>query len=377
MKTDATSPFRQVYENRHKLAQDWKKEGKKLFGYLYSCVPEELIYAAGILPVQLTESEESDTAELGRTRLPNFYCDLVLSIIGQALDGTYDYLDGVVLPDGCNTMRRMAGSWKLNIKTPYFFYLTPPLEATPGAKTYYREVLIRLKRSLEEYSGKKITEASLRSAIEVYNRNRELMRKLYELRLQNKPPFSGSQVLDVVKASLVMPKEEHNKMLEKLLQQAGDESRESKARFRLLVSLFAFEDVASPELNIVQMLEDMGAEVVFDDLCLGPRYFWEPVKLGPDLLDSLVERYAGKVPIPFRYPLEPRLGKLLEEAHRYRVDGAVLLIPKFCDPYLYEFPYLEEGFKQQKTPTLMLESTESMAAQQVRVRLQAFTEMLG
>lgn len=374
---EAISPFQQAYAQRHQRARKWKEESRKVFGYLYSPVPEELLSAAGIIPVQLTESEEEQDAALGRTRLPDFYCDFILSILGQGMKGAYSYLDGLVIPDACNTIRRFAGSWKLNIPTSYFYYLTPPIEATQGARVYYTTELARFKQSLEDYVGKKITQAALRSAIEVYNHNRRLLQRLYQLRLQDRPPLSGSEVVEIVRAGLVIPKEEHNQMLEKLLQQIPAQPGKDHARTRLLASFFIFEDCASGELNVLKMVEEMGGEIVFDDLCLGPRYSWEPASARGDPLEALVARYLGNVTVSFRRFLDTRLGFLLEQARRYQVNGAVFIIPKYCDAYLLEHPYVEKAFKEAGIPTLMLETTESLATQQVRVRLQAFMEMLG
>ena len=103
------SGFQQAFANRHELARGWKKEGKKVLGYVYSHVPQELIYAAGIIPVQLVEGEDERAEELGEQYFPDFYCDYVSCCLGQGLSGEYDYLDGVVFPDACETIRGLAG----------------------------------------------------------------------------------------------------------------------------------------------------------------------------------------------------------------------------------------------------------------------------
>ena len=53
------SEFQDVYQNRHEVAKQWKQTGRRVFGYYYSPVPEELMYAAGILPVQIIGSMEA------------------------------------------------------------------------------------------------------------------------------------------------------------------------------------------------------------------------------------------------------------------------------------------------------------------------------
>ena len=91
--------FEKIYQNRHSLAWQWKKEGKKIFGYIYSLMPEEILYAAGIIPVHLTESEDSEDLRKGTVDTPESFCDYSLSIAGQGISGVYNYLDGVIFND--------------------------------------------------------------------------------------------------------------------------------------------------------------------------------------------------------------------------------------------------------------------------------------
>ena len=45
--------------NRHEYAQDWQKRtGGKVMGYFCTYVPEEILYAAGVLPVRILGSHE-------------------------------------------------------------------------------------------------------------------------------------------------------------------------------------------------------------------------------------------------------------------------------------------------------------------------------
>lgn len=51
--------FQEWYENRHEYAKYWKdKTGGKVLGYFCTYVPEEICYAAGVLPVRILGSHE-------------------------------------------------------------------------------------------------------------------------------------------------------------------------------------------------------------------------------------------------------------------------------------------------------------------------------
>jgi benzoyl-CoA reductase subunit C len=251
-----------------------------------------------------------------------------------------------------------------------------PSVANETTRAFYIEELRRLKAAIEDFRGKPISDAELHSAIRVYNENRELLNKLYQLRSREKPPISGSEILQVVKAGLVMPREEHNNLLRELLERLSAREGESKGKTRIMVSVFAFEECAGEQPNFIRLMEQMGADVVCDDLCIGHRYFWKPVELKPDPLEALMDRYLGKVPVAYRMSAEERIGLMLDEALKYGARGAVVFIPKYCQICEFHYLYLDEKFKEQGIPTLLIETTSDMPEAPVRTRLQAFIEML-
>ncbi len=56
----AIEKFQEVVANRHQYAQEWKqRNGGKVVGWLCTYVPEEIIYAAGMLPVRVLGSHET------------------------------------------------------------------------------------------------------------------------------------------------------------------------------------------------------------------------------------------------------------------------------------------------------------------------------
>ena len=67
--------FKKIYDNRHTLMQEWKEKNPdwKVMGYMCSYMPEEILYAANVLPVASapgscsTSSNASAAAVGGRT----------------------------------------------------------------------------------------------------------------------------------------------------------------------------------------------------------------------------------------------------------------------------------------------------------------------
>jgi benzoyl-CoA reductase subunit C len=376
----AIADFRDAFYNRHILARKWKEEGKKVFGYMYSFVPEEIIYAADIIPVQLTESEDAEVLRKGKTVLPEFFCNLSISICGQGMDEVYSYLDGVVFCDSCPQVRAFVDVWDImEVKPPFFFWLTYPCENDEGSKKFYLSEINRLKTRIEDFVGKKISEDALRHAIEIYNENRNLIKKMYALREQDNPPILGSEVFEVVKASLIMPKEEHNAMLRELLEKEipARPERDAQDRPRIMAYAYTFEECnTTPFPNFIKMIEDLGAEIVCDELTRSPRYYWEPVEPKADLIEALVDRYLGKVPIAQRIPHTVRINNILESYEKYRAQGIIFFLSKYCMSYWFQHYLVEKEMKERGIPFISIETLALMPEAPVRTRIEAFIEML-
>jgi benzoyl-CoA reductase/2-hydroxyglutaryl-CoA dehydratase subunit BcrC/BadD/HgdB len=125
------------------------------------------------------------------------------------------------------------------------------------------------------------------------------------------------------------------------------------------------------------MLEELGAEVVSEDLCFGPRYYWEPVPMENDPMSALVDRYIGGMPMPFKTNSEQRMELLITEAQKHGVQGAIILIPKFCTVYLWDYPYLRLKLEEKGISTLMIEGQENIPEARTRTRIEAFLETLS
>lgn len=371
--------FEKVYESRHSLAWQWKKQGKKIFGYLYSLMPEEILHAAGIVPVQLTESEDGESLRKGKVDIPEFFCSYSLSVSGQGLDGVYGYLDGAVFPDACPAMRTVFEVWADKCAPPFFKFMIIPTSKHEGALKFYAAQLKDFKGLIEEFTGNEITEDLLKNAIEVYNENRRLVADLYQTRAADNPPFAGSEIYEVMKAGIVMPKEEHSRMLKELLDGIAElPPREVDDKPRLMVWSHVFEECNGKMFpNFVRLVEDLGGEVVADELHRGSRYSDSLVALDTEPMAALAERYVEGVPHSFKYPVELRIKNIMESVEKYRVQGIVFFVAKYCQTDWFQQYLIEKACKEKNIPCLSIETMADMPEAPVRTRLEAFIEMIG
>ena len=84
----------------------WKGQGKKVVGFMCSYVPEEIIYAAGVIPYRVRATGFTKTSR-SDALMSNFSCSFARSCLEFALDGTYDFLDGLVASDSCAQIERI------------------------------------------------------------------------------------------------------------------------------------------------------------------------------------------------------------------------------------------------------------------------------
>jgi benzoyl-CoA reductase subunit C len=182
----ALESFRQLFLTRHDIAKKWKKEGKRIVGWACTHTPEEIIYAASALPIRVLGSLER--TPLADAHLPQNVCSFCRSCFDQALRGKYDYLDGYIMSNTCDNCGMMYDMWRYHVKVPYFYFINTPHTKGKKAQDFFYDEICRLKESLEEKFKTEISKESLEHAIKIYNENRILLKKVYDLR-KSKPPL--------------------------------------------------------------------------------------------------------------------------------------------------------------------------------------------
>ncbi|MBU7013368.1 MAG: 2-hydroxyacyl-CoA dehydratase [Theionarchaea archaeon] len=332
---------------------DQKKKTMRIFAHFCSFTPEEVLHAAGILPVRIFGS---NIIEKASAHLQSYCCSYAKRVLEAGLTNPFD---GSVFVHSCDTMQRLSDIWGYSIDDGFHETLVLPVAVDKGIE-YLTKELNRFTRGLEVYAGE-ISDTALKESISVYNDNRNLLQELYEKR-------KGGHILAVVvdkvmKASMSMLKQEHTVLLEEFLEEVelGEYSRP-----RLILSGSVVEDP-----SILEIIEEYGL-ICYDDLCTGSRY----LSLAEEQsLRGIARRYQGMW-CPCRTASAPRGQYLVEKAGEYDADGVILLLHKFCEPHLFEAVSIRNSLKEHGYPCLQLELEDQTSPEQVRTRIQAFCEML-
>ncbi len=354
---------------------EFVEQGKSIVGYVCSYLPEEVLYAADILPYRITGRGCNDTS-LADTYLARVNCTFARCCLENGLRGRFDFLSGAVFVNGCDHIRRAYENWEAHQKRRPFMYLLPvPHLLTRQAADWYREEVVAFKKAVEDHFSVQISTERLSEAVAVYNETRRLVRRLYDLQAGERPPLAGAQMLTVLSAATRMPKDRFNQLLSALVEEAGAAEGGEDGRVRLLVAGSMMDDT-----DLVENIEDLGAVIVADTLCIGSRAYGGLADEGADPLQALVERYFHHVPCPRMYGHYPeRRAFLKEQAARARVDGVILEQIKFCDLHGTDNALLKQDLEREKIPVLELERQYGPLADagRVRTRVQAFLERIG
>jgi benzoyl-CoA reductase subunit C len=361
--------FGQYRERRHEEARAWKEStGGKVIGLFCCDVPEELIHAAGMLPVRLL-GEHGDTSEAD-VHFPVNVCPYPKACFDQALQGNYDYLDGMVVPNVCDMVRAMFGFWQTDFSLPFLYFLEVPQRIGPEGTDFFTVELGRFRKALEDFGGHPIADDTLREAIRLFNADRGLLREFSVLRATAGLP--ASLVQDAVLSSMVLPKERHLELTKAALAEAPMMPSANGLPLFLSASML-------DESDFVRLIEECGGHVVGDDMPVGTRYFQADVDQDDsNPLRALARRYLEGIPCPRKMLPDAHLARLLTMLEGSGARGVIIHNLRACDCHLYEYPYFKKELEARGLPVLFFRGEETATErEQQRSDIEAFVEMVA
>ncbi len=364
--------FREKVEKRHDTAREWKAKGGKVAAYFYTLVPKEIVHAAGMLPVQLMEEKDGSHLEQ-ESNLQTFVCGLARNVTGQIYKKAYDYADVCVVAVVCDTNRRVFDIWDYKNLFPNMILMGYVQTKNEGSTQYLAGEFDRFRKLLEPIAGKEILDDMVKSSVETFNENRALFRELYKIRAQNSEAITGSDVMDVIGASLVMPVEEHTAMLKQLVDSLP-KGASSNGKPRLMLCAYNF-NIAG---EVSRIAERVGASVTADDLTNSIRYCLKDIKTGAYIMDSLAEGYLFEIPAPGLYSFEKKMDFIEQSMKDAGAKGLVYVVQSMCDAYAMEYAVMKDKFEERKIPYLHLEVEDSpTSVEHMNTRIESFVESLS
>lgn len=374
----ALEELKRHYFKRDQTARRWKETGGKVVGYIGENVPEEMLLAAGFFPLRVT-GDPSGNIDLANIYMEPVFHPMVRSLFNRLLDGTYAFLDHLVITNSSDVMVRLF-IYLREVRrveprpeiSDFYFYEFLPLKLRTTA-LYNRDRTRELKSRLETWIGEDITDDMLRETISVCNENRKLLREVSLLRTEDRPRISGTEALQIIGASMFIQKVDHNLLLRQLLFEEVDQlPRRDGARLYVTGS-------SLDSTWFYEIVESCEATVVGEDSDLGNRYFEGLVDETIPPLDAIVDRYHLRTGSPSRSLIQERVDYVVSRATEARADGVICFVTEDDDAPAWDYPEQKRALETLGIPTIFIDRQPYLAKEtdQLKARIESFVQSIS
>ena len=350
----------------------WREAGGKVVGHFQVYFPEEIVHAAGALPMKVRGAPlEATRAE---SRFGSYLCSIVKTSLELVLSNHVE-MEMFVTHPICDAARNLAAVWGRNFDYPCQILYLPQNANSAHAAEYLRGEYDRLRREVEGAVGARVSEGGLAASVVVFNENRALLRDLYGLKRRAPWLVSAEDAYALMAVGGMIPREEHNELLRTVLPLI--EVRPSRQQDRIRV-VFEGGFCEQPPLDLIRAI-GRSCYMVDDDLLIGLRWILEDVPTDHDPLAALAEAYLERSSYsPVQHDLrKPKEKMLLERIVASDAQAAIVTAAKMCEPGLEEQVAYTRALDDADVPYFVSEFQESMTSfEHLEIQLETFIENL-
>ncbi|KKM09888.1 3-hydroxyacyl-ACP dehydratase [Clostridiales bacterium PH28_bin88] len=371
----------EIHGLRVRELADHRKNGGKVVGTFCVFSPDEVIQAAGAIGVGLCAGSQFWVPD-GEQYLPRNLCPLIKAIVGAKTSLTCPYFESADLIIGETTCDGKKKCWEiLNEHIPVHVMNLPQMKREKDTAAWAGEIKDLITK-IEAVTGNTVTASKLAEKIDLINKRRTVLQRLYNTRKASPVPISGKDCLLISQLAFF---DDPARFVAKAAELCDELERRVADGIGVFPKdaprvMIAGTPQAIPNWQPHHIIETAGAAVVCEETCTGTRYFENLVTpVNNDLeaqVQALAERYM-QINCACFTPNEGRIDDVKRLAREYRVDGVIYYNLQFCHGYSVEYRKVERALKEQGIPVMMIETDYSGSdAEQVRTRVEAFLEML-
>jgi benzoyl-CoA reductase/2-hydroxyglutaryl-CoA dehydratase subunit BcrC/BadD/HgdB len=348
-----------------------ERHGRKALAVLPIHYPKELLTALDVLAVELWGPPGPPRGdEAGR--IQSYVCSVVRNALAFLAGGHAEAVDGVLFPHTCDSIQQLAtlatdlGGWK----KPAFTFLHPRGADRPSARRFVEAELRRLAGTLEQFTGRTLTDQRLAAALALHREVDAARAALLDGRARL--PLDDTRLYALLRRGEWRWPADHLAELQEALATLAPEPVQRGVP--LLVTGYLPEPAA-----LLATLNQAGAYLAADDYAaVGRRVVRAAGQPAADPWRALVDRYFAAPPCPTRgADAGVRMANLAALAERSGARGVLVHVIKFCEPELFDVPAIRQTFASRRLPVLLLEGElEGQLSGQAVTRLEAFVEIL-
>ena len=369
--------FKEASEHPHRQLEAYKAQGRKVIGVLPYFAPEELVVAAGMVPMGIWGSNNK-TISMAKEYCATFYCTIAQLALEMLLDGTLDMLDGIITPTICDTLRPMSQNIRVAMgdKLPCIFLAHPQHRKPSFGLQFTVDQYMHVKKELEKIAGAPITDEALREAIKVCNRSRAARREFVKLAGQHPDAVSAVNRSAVLRSAWFMDKAEHTEKLEAL-------NAELKAlpECKWTGKKVVTSGIICDNPKLLQIFDDNKIAIAADDVAQESRGIRVDAAETGDPMMALAQQFADQdyeILLYDENSNQNRRGEFVANLVKNSgAQGLVLFMQQFCDPEEMEYPYLKKALDSAGVPHIKLGVDQQMRDfGQASTAIQAFADVL-
>ena len=323
--------FEKLLEDaNNELVRQAQSEGLKCIATTCENVPEPLLNLPGIFSVRL-RAPRTGSMEMATYYMTSFLCEYSRALLERAIEGGYNFVDGIVTPDGCTMMNRCVENMEL-LKTMgegkdgfFWEYMEIPQKNDDNAlEMYTLQCRNHILKPLAEKYGIDTSDEAIRAAVEQHNEVCLLIRAIGDFRKEANPRVTGYEFHILTLVSYVAPKHLIVDKLRETLEEIKTREPDAADKYRARV-VFVGSEV--DDVDVIRLVEESGAYVCADRFCYGSLPGRDEILLNDDedVVKQVCRQVQGRAQCPRYWDMAKMTGRrdyVADLAKEYEIGRA-------------------------------------------------------
>ena len=356
-------------EDIEALREISRKSGRPRIGWLCICAPFELIHAAGLDSFFVRgrgEFEKESSAHLSV-----FACSHLRKTLNEAIRGSIS-LDGVMGVASCEGMRRHFEIWTRSARPRFAGLMDMPRVDSPASRHYLCQKIESAAREIERAYDVRLTKRSIAKAVRDLNHLRAALRRLDGLRAARPGAISNRDFYELVLLAMESPPAAASAVVDSACDRISRSRSKKEPAILLAISGNIVDDIA-----VFKAFDDVGAIAVFDDLCIGNRFFSVLDMDAASPLESVANRIFDSFTCARSLNEKSKLKQFASEAKK-RGSTAIALVSQInCDAALIEQAKIAQEAERLGFKVLSVLLDGGLRSYGIREKFKEFAEMIA
>ena len=347
----AFAQLKHIYENREEIPAKLRAEGVKVIGKMGCDVPDELIIAGGMLPVQIYADPAKELKETD-VYLEYAFDPMVRAQFEKIVDGTYaSQIDALAISNSTDVIIRTylylreLHRVEPEKKVPEVEFIDWLFTRKPMHQKRNDLIINIFWGAVERWAGRQVTGDQVFEASKLCNANKEALRRMQALRCEGR--ISGCEALVIIGAGFFMEKAKHTE----LVNAVADAAKEWPV---IDAPKVFFTGSNQEDTSLYQKIEDAGLLVVGEDHDWGERVFDRDVNLELSPASGLVDCYMLREFSSKKAFVSQRVDALNREVKAAGADGVIFYTNQYEEAASWDYPSQKESLEAAGKKTLGL-----------------------